>query len=224
MLECIEQETGKNPKIAIIWMHGLGAGSNDFEDLAQMLQLPEHVHYRFVLPQAPMLPITINNGYVMPAWYDIDDADFRAREDEAGMQHSAQAIRELMQREVARGVSQIVLGGFSQGGAMALYTGLRESTLPLAALVSLSAYLPFADKLQQESPTRPHHIPIFMAHGTADPVVPMLWATQSYELLTASGYHVDWHDYPMQHHLCDAELVVFSAYLSKIVEAHFPKG
>ncbi|MDQ6963213.1 MAG: alpha/beta fold hydrolase [Mariprofundaceae bacterium] len=216
MLECIEKETGSKPSIAIIWMHGLGANSSDFADLDQMLSLPTHVHYRFLLPQAPMLPISINNGYVMPAWYDIDDQDFRAREDEQGMQASSQAICDLMQREKERGVSHVILGGFSQGGAVALYTSLRETPLAVAAVVSLSAYLPFSDQLKtaKEQPTAP----IFMAHGTEDGVVPMAWATQSCQLLREADYQVSWQSYPMQHHICDAEIASLSKFLSKEIE------
>jgi len=217
MLECIEIETGKHPSTAIIWMHGLGASSHDFEDLPHMLSLPQHIHYRFILPQAPQLAVTINHGYVMPAWYNIEGMDFRTQEDQQGMHTSAQAIRSLMQREVKRGIKHIILGGFSQGGAIALYTGIRENSLPIAAMVSLSAYLPRATKLEQSATILKR--PIFMAHGTNDPVVPIAWGKQSYHQLQHHHYPVSWHDYPMQHQICDAEISALSRYLSDIVNS-----
>ena len=218
LLEALEVETAPSPRAAVIWMHGLGADGYDFVDIPPVLRLPESLAVRFVFPHAPMQPVTINGGMVMRAWYDIrPDAGVR-REDEPGLRQSQRQVEALIAREKARGVaaSRIVLAGFSQGGAMALQTGLRHPER-LAGIMALSCYLPLADLMAAEASAANRDVPIFMAHGTGDPLIPLERAQRSYEILTGLGYRVEWHDYPMPHSVCDAEIRDIGAWLGKIL-------
>ena len=214
MLECVEVATTPQPTAAVIWLHGLGADGYDFVPLVKELEALETPAARYVFPHAPMRAVTINGGYVMRAWYDITDADFVRREDEAGVRESQAQTEALIEREVARGIARnrIVLAGFSQGGAIALHTGLRQ-TQPLAGLMALSTYLPLATQFTNERSAASQSVPIYMAHGLSDPVVPLARATASHEQLLALGYAVQWHTYPMPHSVCAQEVSDIAAFL-----------
>ena len=207
LLETVEIATGDNPTAAIIWMHGLGADGNDFVPIVRELDLTGLPGIRFVFPHAETMPVTINNGYVMRAWYDILGMDLVRREDEAGLRASQARIEQLIAREVARGIpaERIVLAGFSQGCAMTLQTGLRHPH-KLAGLMCLSGYLPLADKIAAERSPANQATPIFMAHGRGDNVVLINRAEASRELLTSLGYTIAWHEYMMPHSVCEEEI------------------
>jgi phospholipase/carboxylesterase len=200
LLEAIEIETAASPTCSIIWMHGLGADGHDFVDIVPELGLPARPGIRFVFPHAPMRPVTINAGYVMRAWYDIRDDGGTRREDPAGVRASQKSIEALLEREKARGVParSIVLAGFSQGGAMALHTALRYGER-LAGIMALSCSLPLADTLGAEASPANRDVPIFMAHGTHDPMIPMARAMRAREVLSGLGYRLEWHEYAMPH-------------------------
>ncbi len=200
---------------SVIWLHGLGADGHDFEPVVAELGL---AGVRFVLPHAPPRPVTINNGYVMPAWYDILGMDFTAAEDAAGIEQSRQRIEALIARERARGVpaGRLVLAGFSQGGAIALHTGLRHPE-PLAGILALSTYLPLADRLPDERHPANADTPIFMAHGLHDPVVPLPLAEASRQRLETLGYRIEWHTYPMEHGVCSEEIADLRAWLLRVL-------
>jgi phospholipase/carboxylesterase len=217
-LEAIEIETGPSPSASIVWMHGLGADGHDFVDVVPELRLPSNPGVRFVFPHAPMQPVTINGGYVMRAWYDIRDDGGVRREDPAGVRASQKAIEELIERERARGVpaAAIVLAGFSQGGAMALHTGLRYPER-LAGVMALSCSLPLADTLATDAAPANRDVPIFMAHGTHDPMIPMARAQRAREVLAGLGYRLEWREYPMPHSVCMEEIADISAWLGKIL-------
>jgi phospholipase/carboxylesterase len=216
-LETVTVETGPNPAFTIIWMHGLGADGHDFEPLVPELLEPDLPALRFVFPHAPVRPVTINNGYAMRAWYDIIGIDRRSAEDFAGIQASAAGITALIDRENSRGVpaSRIALAGFSQGGAMALHTATRHRER-LAGVIALSCYLPLASRLDTERTAANQATPIFMAHGTQDPVVPFALGEESRRLLEGAGYAVEWHSYSMPHSLCEPEVGDIRAFLRKI--------
>jgi len=218
LLETIELDSAPNPTVSIIWMHGLGADGNDFVPLVKELDLRGCPGIRFIFPSAGTMPVTINNGYVMRAWYDILVSDLVRREDEAGLRASQAQIEALIAREKARGIpaNRIILAGFSQGCAMALQTGLRHPE-KLAGLMCLSGYLPLADKTAAERTPASLETPIFMAHGTADPVVQLPRAQQSRDLLTGLGYQIEWHEYYMQHSLCQEEIDAIGAWLKKVL-------
>jgi phospholipase/carboxylesterase len=218
LLEALEVETAPSPRAAVIWMHGLGADGYDFVDIPPLLRLPESLAVRFVFPHAPMQPVTINGGMVMRAWYDVRHDAGARREDEAGIRASQQHIEALIAREKARGVTtaRLVLAGFSQGGAMALHTGLRHGE-PLAGIMALSCFLPLAERLAGEASAANRDTPIFLAHGTHDPVIPLVRARHAHEVLAGLGYRVEWHEYPMPHSVCDAELRDIGAWLAKIL-------
>ncbi|MET0329877.1 MAG: alpha/beta hydrolase [Dyella sp.] len=207
ILPCIERETAANPSHSVIWLHGLGADGNDFAPIVPELVPAGAPALRFVFPHAPVRPITINNGMPMRGWYDITGFDLKARQDEQGIRASIDAVQALIERENARGVpsAQIVLGGFSQGGAIALSAGLRLNQ-PLAGIVVLSAYLPLAEQLAAERSAANAAVPIFWGHGSADPVVTYPRGEQSRQALEHLGYAVDWHSYPMAHQVCPPEL------------------
>ncbi len=204
-LQTVEVDAKGTPSASVIWLHGLGADGYDFHPLVPELGLPQSV--RFVFPHAPQRPVTINGGYVMRAWYDILESGLNHRQDEAGVRESCGLIEALIQRENERGVpcSRIVLAGFSQGGAMTLFTGLRHAE-PLAGLVVLSAYLPLAEKTLAELRTENLSTPIFMAHGSYDPMVPLTLGQVGRDRLLERGAQVSWHTYPMQHSVCDQEV------------------
>ena len=214
-LETIEIETGPVPKASVIWMHGLGADGNDFAPLTDEIDLP--IGVRYIFPHAPMMPVTINDGYVMRAWYDISDAAIR-REDEDGVRASQQSVEVLLEREKSRGVAanRIVLAGFSQGGAIALQTGLRHDER-LAGIMALSTYVPLADRLAAEASAANRALPIFMAHGTADPMIAFARAQASRDLLLAQGYALEWHEYRMQHAVCPQEIAAIGAWLRRVL-------
>jgi phospholipase/carboxylesterase len=218
LLPHIELASGPNPDAAVIWLHGLGADGNDFAAIVPELDLAGCRPIRFLFPHAPSIPVTVNGGYVMPAWYDIMGADLQKREDAAGIRHSARAIEALIANEVARGVQaqRIVLAGFSQGCAIALHTGLRHAA-PLAGIMALSGYLPLAADLAGEASAANRQTPIFMAHGSADPVVPVARGEASRDLLQSLGYPVQWHAYPMQHSVHPGELQDIGVFLQTVL-------
>ena len=215
-LETVEIETGKNPRRSVIWLHGLGADGNDFAPVVPELRLPPEP-VRFVFPHAPMQPVTINGGTVMRAWYDITDAALR-REDEHGVRASQAMVEKLIEREKQRGTpaSHLVLAGFSQGGAIALQTGLRHPER-LAGVLALSCYLPLAEKFAPEASAINRDVPIFMAHGTYDPIVAFPRAARSHELLETLGYRIEWHEYPMPHSVCPEEIEDVGAWLQRVL-------
>jgi phospholipase/carboxylesterase len=222
LLETIEIETGKNPAAGVIWMHGLGADGNDFVPIVNELELDGTPAIRFVFPHAPMRPVTINNGYVMRAWYDVSLGDLEGqsrRADEKGVRESQAHITALIEREATRGVAAegIVLAGFSQGGAIALQTGLRHPR-KLAGVMALSTYLPLAESLPQEAALANKTTPIFMAHGTYDPLVPLMMGAGSMTVLTGLGYAVEWRQYPMPHSVCPQEIQDIGAWLRRILK------
>ena len=209
-LETIEIDTAPAPRASIIILHGLGADGNDFVPVAGELELGAVGPVRFVFPHGPTRPVTINAGYVMRAWYDILGLDsHQQREDEAGLRESQALVEGLIAKEKARGVaaSRIVLAGFSQGAAMTLMTGLRHDER-LAGLVGMSGYLPLAAKAEAERHAANRDVPIFLAHGTSDPVIPIDRARASREALVAMGHPVEWHEYAMPHSVCTAEIDV----------------
>ena len=215
-LETIEFVTAPQPTASVIVLHGLGADGNDFVPVAQMMDAGTGVRYLF--PHAPMMPVTINNGYVMRAWYDIRNADLAQREDEAGLRASRERIDALIAREIERGIpgERIVLMGFSQGCAMTLLTGLRQPHR-LAGLIGLSGYLPLADTTAAERNPANQDTPIFLAHGTADPVVPISRAIASRELLQKLDYQVQWHEYPIPHSVSPEEIADIEAFLRRVL-------
>ena len=218
VLETVTVETGPNPTATILWMHGLGADGHDFEPLVPELLEPGMPALRFVFPHAPVRPITINNGYQMRAWYDIIGIERRSAEDFNGIQASADAITRLIRAENARGIasSRIVLAGFSQGGAMALHIATRFAE-KLAGVIALSCYLPLALRFASERSSANLATPVFMAHGTQDPVLPFSMGDESRRVLEGTGYRIEWHTYPMPHSLCEPEVADIRAFLRKVV-------
>ena len=218
LLPRIELESAPNPTAAVIWLHGLGADGNDFAPIVPELDLGGCPPIRFVFPHAPAIPVTINGGYVMPAWYDILGVNLVDRQDDKGIQKSEWAIQALIQHEVDRGIphARIVLAGFSQGCAMALHTGLR---LPhrLAGIMALSGYLPLADRFPSERHAANATTPIFMAHGTQDPVVVLQRGEDSRDALAKLGHPVEWHTYPMQHSVHPQEIADIGRFLTKVL-------
>jgi phospholipase/carboxylesterase len=216
ILETIEINPIQPATHSVIWLHGLGADGHDFAGIVPELNLPAKMAMRFILPHAPMRPVTLNNGMTMRAWYDIYGLSASAREDEDGIRQVALLINELIEQEHARGVAyeKIVLAGFSQGGALALYCGLCFPE-KLAGILALSAYLPVANLLYKEASPANKSTPIFMAHGLYDPVVPLLFGQGSYGLLKTQGYQVDWRTYPMQHAVCLEEIRDISTWLQE---------
>jgi phospholipase/carboxylesterase len=203
----IEIETGSNPQASVIVLHGLGASGDDFVPVCEQMDLQPVGAVRYVLPHAPMRPVSINNGFVMPAWFDILALGGPAREDEAGLRASQALVEALVARVVSRGVaaSRIVLAGFSQGCEMALLTGLRHRD-KLAGIAGLSGYLPLADKTAAERAAVNQHTPIFLAHGRFDPMIALPRAMASRDALVALGYDVQWREYPMEHSVCLPEI------------------
>jgi phospholipase/carboxylesterase len=216
-LEVIHVDTAPEPTASVIILHGLGADGNDFVPVAHELDLASVGPVRFVFPHGPTRPVTINGGHVMRAWYDILGTDI-ARRDEAGLRASQALVEELIARERARGVraSRIVLGGFSQGCAMTLMAGLRHGER-LAGLLGMSGYLPLADTTAAERSAANADVPIFLAHGRADPVIALARATASRDALQALGYPVEWHDYPMPHSVCAQEIADINRWLLTVL-------
>jgi len=218
LLQNIEIETAPNPQVAVIWLHGLGADGNDFVPLVNELDLAGLPGIRFVFPHAKTMPVTINGGYVMRAWYDITGAELTRREDEGGLRASQRDVEALIARENARGIpaSRIILAGFSQGCAMTLQTGMRHPE-KLAGMLCLSGYLPLANVVIDERTQESLATPIFMAHGTHDNVVPFARARESKDVLVSLGYQVEWREYTMQHSLCLEEVQDISKWLRKVI-------
>ncbi|WP_114662802.1 alpha/beta hydrolase [Polynucleobacter necessarius] len=218
MLPCIELETQPNPSAAIIWLHGLGADGNDFVPIVPELDLTRCPGIRFVFPSAPSMPVIVNGGYVMPAWYDIIGRNLMDQEDATGIHRSAHAITKIIEREASRGIAydNIVLAGFSQGCAMALQIGLRFPH-KLAGIIALSGYLPLAMSLNTEKHSANQTTPIFMAHGMYDAVVIPERAEASYALLEKMGYAVSWNEYPMEHSVNREELMDISRFIKAVL-------
>ena len=218
-LETVEVGPGTRPAdAAVVLMHGLGADGHDFESLVPELRLPPSASVRWVFPHAPVRPVTINGGWRMRAWYDIVAIDRRAPEDEAGIRASAESIGALVRRERERGVpaERIVLAGFSQGGAMALFTGLRWPER-LAGVVALSCYLPLSESLAAEAHPANAAVPVFMAHGTWDNVLPHSIGAHSRDVLRAHGFDVEWHEYPLAHAVCAEEIGHLRDWLRRVL-------
>ena len=213
-LEVIELESGKKPTASIIVLHGLGADGTDFVPIAQELKLDPIGQVRYVFPHAPVMPVTINGGMAMRAWYDILGSEIDRREDERGLRASQAMVEALIEREIERGTeaARIVLMGFSQGCAMTLMTGLRYGQR-LAGLVGLSGYLPLAAVTEAERHAANRDTPIFLAHGSVDQVIPIARATASRDALRALGHPVEWHEYPMPHSVCAEEIVDLNRWL-----------
>ena len=213
-LEVIELESGKKPTASIIVLHGLGADGTDFVPIAQELKLDPIGEVRYVFPHAPVMPVTINGGMAMRAWYDILGSELERREDERGLRASQAMVEALIEREIERGTdaARIVLMGFSQGCAMTLMTGLRYGQR-LAGLVGLSGYLPLAAVTEAERHAANRDTPIFLAHGSVDQVIPIARATASRDALRALGHPVEWHEYPMPHSVCAEEIVDLNRWL-----------
>ena len=225
LLETLEIETAANPTHAVIWLHGLGADGNDFAPIVPELGLKDTPAVRFIFPHAPVMPVTINNGMSMRAWYDIVDTNLGRREDAQGIKASQKRVEALIQNENSRGIEtkNIVLAGFSQGCAMTLQTGLRYPE-KLAGLLCLSGYLPLHDSLAQERNPANNDTPIFMAHGTQDPVVPLDRAEASRQILTELGYNINWQTYPMPHSVCAPEVADIAKFLKQVLIANPDKS
>lgn len=209
LLDCIEHETAEHVEYSVIWLHGLGASGHDFEPIVPALELLNRPGIRFLFPHAPVRPITINGGAAMRAWYDITSADFESRQqDRAGIIESAQAVDALIDNEISRGIpaSQVILAGFSQGGAIALYNGL-VSEHRVGGILALSTYLPIASEVVPHIGEAQQKMPVFMAHGQHDEVIRLAVAEQSRATLQASGMAIEWHSYPIAHSVSAEEVV-----------------
>jgi phospholipase/carboxylesterase len=219
-LETVEVEPRKTADAAVVLMHGLGADGHDFEPVVSELALSPALELRWVFPHAPVRPVTLNGGARMRAWYDIFGLDGRAGEDEEGIRASARAIRALVEREKARGIPawRIVLAGFSQGGALALHTALREPER-LAGVIGLSTYLPLEATLEAEAHPANAATPVFMAHGSRDPVIPLAFGERSQRALRARGHEVEWHTYPIPHSVCAEEIADMRGWLLRVLPA-----
>ncbi|MDQ2972730.1 MAG: carboxylesterase [Rhodanobacteraceae bacterium] len=215
MLETLERETAPDPTHAVIWLHGLGADGHDFASIVPQLVRPDWPPLRFVFPHAPVRPVTINAGMRMRAWYDIAGFDLSQRQDEPGIRASIAEVEALIAREAARGLSdqQVLLAGFSQGGAIALAAGLRHSRR-LAGIIALSCYLPLGELTAAERQGVNVDTPIFLAHGSFDPVVPQRLGEISRDHLRALGHAPDWHSYPMAHQVCAPEISDMSDWMT----------
>ena len=211
-------DSSPNPATSILWLHGLGADGHDFEPIVPELQWPDSLPVRFIFPQAPYRPVTINNGYVMRAWYDIAMETRGVRQDEGQIRESEQYLRGLIAAEQARGVDsrRIVLAGFSQGAAVALHTGLRYPE-PLAGIMALSMPIPLPERIAPEIHTANRQVPVFLAHGTQDHVVPYAVGEYAHQLLTGQGLPVEWHAYSMDHTVTLGEIGDIRAWLLRVL-------
>jgi len=218
LLPHITLDSGPKPRYSIIWLHGLGASGEDFVPVAQELHLPQAV--RFIFPHAPARPVTLNGGYVMPAWYDIVSSEIGAAQDAAGIAASRHEIEKLIAHEIARGIvpAHILVAGFSQGGAVALHTGLHAHAR-LGGILALSTYLPLADTTRAADIGHSRDTPIFMAHGLQDPVVPYTLGRQSAAYLQQLGCTVSWHEYAMPHSVCMEEIRDIERWLAQQMAA-----
>jgi len=220
VLPAVEIETGACPAYTVIWLHGLGADGNDFVPIIDEFEFASRSSIRFIFPHAPERPVSINNGYVMRAWYDIYHSDFAHSQDEISIHDSKKAIEALIEREIERGIASqhILLAGFSQGGAMALHVGLQQ-TRPFGGIIALSCYLPFVEVLSCTATAR-EELPIFMAHGIFDTVIPLSYARFSKEKLLAAHYSVEWHEYPIAHTVSSSEIADIDRWVQYIVLGH----
>ena len=218
MLQAIEVETSAKPIAAVIWLHGLGADGHDFEPIVPEIVQRRERAWRFVFPNAPQRPVTINGGMRMRAWYDITGLDRTSSEDAAGFRDSDLAVRRLIAKEIERGIpaNRIVLAGFSQGGSVSLYTMTRLPN-PLAGVMALSCYLPRISAFSAERTPANDATPLFMAHGRADAMIPMALGTQSRDFLLVQGYRVEWHEYPMAHAVCPQEIADIREFLFRVL-------
>lgn len=213
-LPCVTVTPSTEHKATVIWLHGLGADGHDFEPIVPELKLPTELGVKFIFPHAPVMPVTINGGYEMRAWYDIRDADLANREDKDGVRQSAALVEQFIEAEIAAGIpsNKIILAGFSQGGAIALHLATRTQH-KLGGIVALSTYLTMPEELVNEKSETNLDTPIFMAHGSQDPVVPMQRGQFSAKTLQDNGFKVSWQDYPMAHAVCLEEIQALGSYL-----------
>ena len=218
-LEAVIIEPAGKPKAVVIWLHGLGADGYDFEPIVPELNLPDDAAVKFIFPHAPTMPVTVNGGYVMRAWYDIVGNDLGEQQDQDGIKRSQQHIEALIKAEVAAGIptEKIVLAGFSQGGAIVLQTGLRYPHR-LAGIMVLSSYVPLAESLEKEKHVANQDVSIFYAHGEQDDIIPIGFAKQSRDLLIKQGYQPEWHSYAMPHAVVPDEINAIGVWLRKILE------
>lgn len=216
LLPHIEVETGQNPTASVIWLHGLGADGNDFKPIVPELRLPEASAVRFIFPHAPAIPVTINNGYVMPAWYDILEMSIDRRVDEVQLRRSADCVTEFINNEISRGIkpNRIIVAGFSQGGAVAFETAL-SSPLELGGLLALSTYFATRETIQFSQANQT--IPVEIHHGIYDPVVPLALGQASFELLKSKKYDVNLKTYPMEHSVCPQQIKDISNWFVKVL-------
>ena len=214
--DCVEVTSGENPVGSVIWLHGLGADGHDFEPIVPELRLPADLPLRFVFPHAPTRPVTINGGMVMRAWYDIVSLSAEGRADADGVRESTAILEALIAREIERGTAadKIVIAGFSMGGAIAINTALHTAH-PLAGLMALSTYLPLSEEVDGSSGSR--DLPVFMAHGSFDPMLPMQWGQLSAQKLEETGFSVEWHEYPMAHAVCPQEIADIREWLLRVL-------
>ncbi len=215
LLPALVIEPAEQATASIIWLHGLGADGHDFEPLVPHLS-PAQQPVRFIFPHAPEQPVTINNGMVMPAWYDITAMDLTQGEDAPGIEQSAQQLQQWIEHEIDAGIApeRIILAGFSQGGAIVLHTGLRYPKR-LGGIIALSTYLPLVDRFEAENSRSTNDLPLFMAHGTYDPVIAIDSGERSATRIKAAGYQVEWHDYPMEHSVNNQEVADIAAWISR---------
>jgi phospholipase/carboxylesterase len=218
MLAAVEVETGPNPTGSVLWLHGLGADGHDFEPVVPELVAPRERPLRFIFPHAPVRPVTINNGFAVRAWYDILAFDRRSPQDERGIRATDTQVSELIRRENQRGIAanRIVLAGFSQGGAIALFSGLRYPE-KLAGIMGLSCYMLLEDLLPSERARVNYTTPVFLAHGNQDPVVDVRRGFETRELLEAAGYPLQWHLYAMPHSVCPEEIADIAVWLREVL-------
>ncbi len=216
MLETVVINPSQPAKACIIWLHGLGADGHDFAPIVPELKLPDSMAVRFVFPHAPIQSVTLNDGMLMRAWFNIYALSIGAQQDEEGIRRAQEAVDALIMQEIKRGIpaNKIILAGFSQGGALALHCGLRYSQ-SLAGILGLSTVLPLAEYIMQEASSANKHIPILLTHGIYDSVIPLSLAELSKTALTQFGYQVGWHTYPMPHSVCAEEIADVSAWIQE---------
>ena len=220
-LEAVIIEPASTPQAVVIWLHGLGADGYDFEPIVLELGIPDDAAIKFIFPHAPKIPVTVNGGYVMRAWYDIAATDLGEQQDVEGIKRSQQQLNSLIEAEIAQGIpaDKIVLAGFSQGGAIILQAGLRYSQR-LAGIMVLSSYVPLEETLATEKNSANQGVPIFYAHGEEDDIIPISFAKQSRDLLLEQGYKVEWSSYAMPHSVVPDEIDAIGVWLRKILEIH----
>ena len=218
LLEAITIETGADPDASVIWMHGLGDDGKGWSEVVPALNLPQSLAVRFIFPHAPVIAVTINNGMRMRAWYDIRQANLSERADLEGVLASQAHVDALIAREVSRGIAarRVILAGFSQGGAIALYAGVRYAER-LGGVIGLSTYLVGFDRVAADASAANRDVPIFMAHGTLDGVVQLAWAERSRDALRAAGWDVEWHTYPIEHSAVIDEIVAAGKFIQKVL-------